>query len=122
MGARLAVVVVLVVAACVDKGPGDQGQRIDPAYIQANLLTAPPAKLGQRVDVRFGGGKLIYLGNDVASTRVAPGDKVVVTHYWQVVEPPGPSWRVFSHLRGATGADFANVDLTDMRTGHPPDR
>lgn len=114
--------VLVIVLGCVDKGPGDQGQRIDPSDIQANLLSEPPATLGQRVDAGFGDGKITYLGNDVATTRVAPGDKVTVTHYWQVVEPPGPGWRVFSHLRGGTGADFANVDLTDMRTGHPPDR
>lgn len=119
--ARYLVVAVLL-AACVDRSdPGEGGKQIDRAYVQENLLDTAPATLQRRVDATFttpGGGKVVYLGNDAPSTRVAPGDKVVVTHYWQIVEPPGPGWKLFSHATGA-GGDFMNVDLTDMRTGHP---
>jgi hypothetical protein len=115
-------VLLLGLAACVEKGaPGEGGKQIDRAYVLENLLEAPPAAMQRRVDATFtmpSGGKVVYLGSDAPLTRVAPGDKVAVTHYWQVVEPPGAGWKIFSHLRGPAG-DFLNVDLTDMRTGHP---
>ena len=92
----------------------------DPAYVAENLLTVAPADLTHAVDADLG-GKVVYLGNKVDRTRLVPGDKVQVRHYWKVVSAPGPQWRVFSHLRGDTGKpDFSNVDETDMRWGHPP--
>jgi hypothetical protein len=105
-------------SACVDKGPGAQGKTIDPAYIEAHLLSAPPTDLTNAVNADLG-GKVVYLGNVAPTGPVAPGQKVTVKHYWKVVEPPGKDWRVFSHLRG-DGSDFQNVDQTDMRTGHGP--
>lgn len=104
--------------ACVDKGPGDPGPQIEATYIAEHLLEAPPAGLAHPMNVPFGDA-VIYLGNDLADTKVEPGDKVVINHYWKVVKPPGAQWRVFSHLRGVAG-DFLNADLTDMRTGYPP--
>ena len=113
---------VVVLAACVEKGdPGEGGKQIDRAYVQENLLDTAPTTMQRRVDATFtmpSGGKVVYLGNDAPATRVAPGDKVTITHYWEVVAPPGPGWKLFSHATGA-GGDFMNVDLTDMRTGHP---
>src|SRR5206468_3968558 len=43
-----------------------------------------------------------------------------ITHYWKVIVPPGPGWRVFAIVRGAPGtADFMNLPATDMELGHP---
>jgi hypothetical protein len=115
-------VLLLGLAACVEKGsPGEGGKQIDRAYVQENLLETAPASMQRRVDATFtmpSGGKVVYLGNDAPAARVAPGDKVTIVHYWQVVEPPGGGWKLFSHATGPAG-DFMNVDLTDMRTGHP---
>jgi hypothetical protein len=110
---------LLLVSACVDKGPGPQPRKIEPAYIAANLVSAvPPA--AQRVDVELG-GKVVYAGNVVDRPALVPGQTVRVTHYWQVKAPPGPGWRVFAILRGAPGtADFMNLPATDMELGHPP--
>lgn len=117
---KLLVVTLALAGACSDQGstPG-HGPRIDRGYVQANLLDAPPASLPNRVDAVFrdGTGEVRYLGNDLAMTAVAPGDKVTLTHYWQVVTPPAGHWKIFSHLLGGAG-DFTNVDATDMRTGH----
>jgi hypothetical protein len=114
------IVLALALAACVDKSAGQQQKQIDPAYIAANLLTAPPATLTNVVNADLG-GKVTYLGNVVDMTPLVPGQKVVIKHYWKVVAPPGDEWRVFSHLRGqGPHPDFVNVDATDMRTGHPP--
>jgi hypothetical protein len=121
MRARILVVAALAVAgSCVDRGAGPTRKQIDPAYIAENLLSAPPQGLTNELDADLG-GKVIYLGNIVDKSTIAPGDKIEIRHYWQVVAEPGPEWRVFSHVRGdGNTADFMNVDDTDMRFGHGP--
>ncbi|MBK9037433.1 MAG: carbohydrate-binding family 9-like protein [Myxococcales bacterium] len=114
---------VLALAAlvgCVDKSP--PAPAVDPALVAENLLPAPPADIATRVDATFGDG-IVYLGNTVELAHqgpVVPGDKLTIVHYWQVNKAPPKGYRVFSHLQGEQG-DYANVDLTDMRKGHPPD-
>jgi hypothetical protein len=119
---RFLILAAVLLAACTERAP-DPGRptKVDRSYVLDNLLDAPPASMGRRVDARFttrGGGEVVYLGNDAPATAVAPGDKVTITHYWQVVTPPGPGWRVFAHLLGGSG-EFVNADATDLRTGHP---
>ena len=70
---RAAVAALVIVSAagatgCVAKE--SKKKKVDPAYIQANLLTAPPATIQNRVDADLG-GLVTYLGNDVerATTR-----------------------------------------------------
>ena len=106
-------------AACVDKGPGPQPKKIEPAYIAQNLVKDVPPN-AQRVDVDLG-GKVVYAGNTVERPALVPGQSARITHYWQVKAPPGPGWRVFAIVRGAPGtADFMNLPATDMELGHPP--
>lgn len=112
-------VALALVCACVDQGPTQK--QIDPAYIQKNLLAEPPARMTNTVNADLG-GKVLYLGNDVQVGALAPGEEVEVVHYWKVVEPPGGEWRVLAHLVGATPKDWANVDYSDMRVGHGPDK
>lgn len=118
---------IALACACVDRGPGPQGKKIEPSYIRENLLQAAPQGIqAMQVDL---GGKVTYLGNklvyadgrDPATTPLAPGQTIRVMHYWQVKAPPGDGWRVFSFARGAQGsADFMNFGPTDMQIGHPP--
>lgn len=117
MKSILAIAVVL--AGCVDRGPGPQGKKIDPSYIRENLVTAAPQGI-HPLNVELG-GKVVYLGNTIdPTTPIAPAATVRVTHYWQVKEPPGAQWRVFSFARGAQGsADFMSFGPTDMQIGHP---
>jgi hypothetical protein len=110
--------IAVTLSACVDTAQPEP--KIDPAYIQKNLLTEPPAQMTNKVDADFG-GKVVYLGNDVTKPTVAPGDEVTVVHYWKVVEPPGEKWRVFTHLQGTSKQDWENIDRSDMRIGHGPD-
>src|SRR5262245_25294715 len=113
---RAALAGLLAWMACVDRGPGPQPKKIDPAYVAAHLLAQPPAALTPRLDVAIGdGGKVVYLGNAVDRTSVAPGQTVRVTHYWKVVAPVGTGWRVLALVRGGPGtADFMNLNATDM--------
>lgn len=118
-------VTFVVLAACVDRGPGPQGKKIDPSYVRDNLLAAPPTDI-ERLDVDLG-GRVTYLGNKLEypdgkdpTTPLAPGGTIHVVHYWRVTMPPGDHWRVFALLRGAPGtADFMNLEPTDMQIGHP---
>ncbi|MDB4955208.1 MAG: putative lipoprotein [Myxococcales bacterium] len=109
---------LLALASCIDSGPGPQGKKIEPSYVSANLLTAVPPEV-TRLDVDLG-GKVVYIGNTVDRTSVAPGSAVKITHYWQVKAPLGTGWRVFGFMRGAPAMpDFMNLDATDMEIGHP---
>ncbi|HEX2687719.1 MAG TPA: carbohydrate-binding family 9-like protein [Kofleriaceae bacterium] len=111
---------LVVWGACVDQGPGPQPKKIDPSYVAEHLLPRPPAGEFPRLEVSLG-GKVVYLGNTVDRTMVAPGQGVRVTHYWRVVQPVGAGWRVFSLVRGAPNtADFMNLPATDMQIAHGP--
>jgi hypothetical protein len=114
---RLWLISAVAAAACVEKTP--EGKKIDPAYVQENLLSEAPA-LQNEVNADLG-GKVLYLGNDVDTASLAPGGEVRVVHYWKVLDPPGSDWRVFSHVTG-DGGEWMNVDYTDMRQGHPPSK
>ncbi|HEX4423361.1 MAG TPA: carbohydrate-binding family 9-like protein [Kofleriaceae bacterium] len=108
------------IGACVDRGPGPEPKKIDPAYVAQHLIAKLPAELAP-LDVALGGGKVVYAGNTIDKPRVAPGQTVRITHYWRVVEPVGPGWRVFALVRGEPNtADFMNLTATDMEIAHGP--
>jgi hypothetical protein len=105
-------------AACVER-EGPEPVKIDDGFIKENLLSAAPApRHAVNADL---GGKVIYLGADVDRERASVDDRVKVTHYWKVVEPPGPEWRLFTHVNGGAG-DWINVDDTRMRKMYGPDK
>ncbi len=105
--------------SCVDSGTGPQPKRVDPGYVGKHLLTAPPA-LPTRVDANIG-DKVLYLGNSLGQTRLAPGQSVKVTHYWKVLAPPGDNYRVFMLVHGAPNtADFMSLPITEMQRAHGP--
>jgi hypothetical protein len=113
------VVLLLAIGACVDKGSGPQPKKIDPGFVGKHLLTAAPP-LTATLNTGFG-GKVIYLGNTVDQTRIAPGGPVKITHYWKVLVPPGAGWKPFTLFRGDPGfADFMALPDTDMATAHGP--
>lgn len=101
--------------SCVEKGPPDK--KVDPAYVQSNLLSELPGDITNPMKVDFG-GKLLYVGNTVSTEVLSPGGAGRIVHYWKVVDPPGANWKIFTHLNGP-GGDWTNLDSTDMRTGYP---
>ncbi len=113
--AALFLPLLLLCSSCVEKDP--PGNSIDKAYVAANVLSAPPSKLDNEINADFG-GKVVYLGNTVATKVLAPGGAGTIVHYWKVVEAPGSEWRIFAHLGGGPG-EFRNLDTTDMRSGYP---
>lgn len=110
---------VALVTGCVDHGPGPEPRKVSAAFVREHLVAAPPADL-QRFDTVLG-GRVVYLGNTVDQPTLAPGAEVTITHYWKVLAPIGPAWRVFGLVRGAPGtADFMNLPATDMQFAHGP--
>ena len=108
---------VLVMVACVEKGPTEPA---DPGYVKQNLLSAAPTPkrpLGAEL-----GGKVVYLGADIDKESVKPGEKLTIVHYWKVNAPIGSDYRIFTHIDGATGKDWLNVDATKMRASYGPDQ
>ncbi len=106
--------------ACVDRGPGPQPKKIDPSYVTGHLLDHLPDGVAPQLDVSIG-GKVVYVGNTIDKPTVAPGQTVRVTHYWRVVQPVGPGFRVFALVRGAPNTvDFMNLTATDMEIAHGP--
>jgi hypothetical protein len=113
------VVALCLVVACVDTGAGPQ-PRVDMKYARQHLLAAPPQNIVP-FDVTLGGDKVVYLGNTVDRSRLAPGGTVTIKHYWKVLKPIGASWRPFALLRGPQGtADFMNLEASDMQVAYPP--
>jgi hypothetical protein len=85
----------------------------DRQLIKDNILSkAPSMDLPVNADV---GGKLIYLGCDINKTQVSPGESFTVIHYWEVLDPPGPDWKLFTHL----GPRTINVDRTPIKGKYP---
>jgi hypothetical protein len=117
--------VLLILASCVDRGPGPQGKKIDPSYVRDNVLKEVPAGI-DHVDVDLG-GKVTYVGSRLvypdgrdASIGLAPGGTIRVISYWQVKQPVGRGWKIFRLVRGGpTSADFMNLGPTDIEIGHP---
>jgi biopolymer transport protein ExbD len=120
---RSALLAALAIASgCVEQGPGPlDRKKVDPTYVQAHLLAAPPPAQDLQVFDVAVGDVAIYLGNKVDKPRVAPGQAVTITHYWKVLKTPGPAWNVFTLVRGPAGtADFMNVLPSDMQIAHGP--
>ena len=105
-------VLAAVLAGCVDRGPGPEPRKVEPSYVWAHLL--------EKTDGNFS-DKVIYLGNKVEPTRVAPGQAVTITHYWKVLAPVGEQWRVFTLVRAPAGSsDFMNLGSSDMQFAYGP--
>ncbi|MBN1890223.1 MAG: glycosyltransferase family 39 protein [Thermoflexales bacterium] len=65
------------------------------------------------------GQELALLGYDLDRTELAPGDRLQVTLYWQVVARPGRNYMGFIHLLDADGAIVAQADRLMLEDGQP---
>jgi hypothetical protein len=71
--------------------------------IAASVLTAPPADLDQKLEVKFE-DKLTLLGYKIEPKDGAkPGSTAALTLYWRVDQPLPGDWKIFVHLE-APGA------------------
>jgi hypothetical protein len=88
----------------------------DPAKrVAARYITRDPQPVANEADVTF--QDFVRLrGWDVHPTVVEPGDVVEVTLDFETISPPGPAWRMFTHLMDGdvhrVNADHAPVNGT----------
>jgi hypothetical protein len=98
---------LLGAGACVEQ-TDEKPTAEDMEAIKKNLLTtAPTPKFPVNADLD---GKVVYLGLDTTANPIEPGKEFKLTHYWKVVTPPGPGWRLFTHINGPNNQQFLNVD------------
>jgi hypothetical protein len=104
--AVLLVVVLAACAGCVQKSK-HQSQAEREAAAQIVSKTAP--KPSHPLDIRFG-ERVRLLGYDVNATEIREGQPITVTWYWQVEQPLGDGWKVFTHLVDADNKSRMNLD------------
>jgi mannosyltransferase len=72
-----------------------------------------------RVDL---GGRVRLLGYTLSGEQVSPGDVLLLTLYWQALEPMAERYTVFTHLLDADNHIQAQVDSEPQGGGLPTDR
>ncbi|HYH99272.1 carbohydrate-binding family 9-like protein [Hyalangium sp.] len=104
----------LLLAACRDEqaGPRPRGQRVPTVeQLQPRTLDAAPGDLTFRSGATFGGGAVVYLGTRVTPAQAAPGQPVLLSHYFQAVRKLPPGYGFFVHLVDPnTGQMLQNAD------------
>ncbi len=68
------------------------------------------------------GDQVRLLGYALSSERVAPGDTLLLTLYWQALRPVVKRYTVFTHLLDANGQIQAQMDSEPQGGGLPTDR
>jgi hypothetical protein len=74
----------------------------------------------QRVEVQLGEA-IQLVGYRLPKREVAPGDRLLLTLYWQAEAPIGDAYTVFTHLLGPGGALTAQQDNPPGRGTRPTD-
>ena len=104
---------VVVSTACHRESGALELSDADRELIRENILPkVPNMDLPVNADLD---GKIVYLGCDVDKQQVSPGEAFTVIHYWKVVDPPGPDWKLFTHL----GPKTVNVDRIPIKGKYP---
>jgi hypothetical protein len=103
-------------SACVEQAE-EKPTPEDMEFIKKNVLTtAPTPQFPVNGDLD---GKVVYLGMDATLNPVEPGKDIKLTHYWKVISPPGPGWRMFVHINGPGNQGFINWDHHPVRGKYP---
>lgn len=113
----------VAVSACIPDPPDERG---DPRRAMRHVSKQAPSVAQEHGGVF--GGKVKLLGYAMDPERPAPGKTVRVTWYWQVLEPLGDDYRLFTHLVDAetgtmcTGCNFDGSSVDGLRALYPPSR
>ncbi len=68
------------------------------------------------------GGQVVLLGYAVSAEKVAPGETLLLTLYWQALRPMTERYTVFTHLLDAGEQIQAQMDSEPQGGGLPTDR
>ena len=83
--------------------------------IDAHVLTeAPTPRLP--LGIQFGEAVRL-IGMDGPKGTVRAGQKIEITYYWEVLQPPGPQWKIFGHLE--SGGKRQILDHHPVRNLYP---
>jgi 4-amino-4-deoxy-L-arabinose transferase-like glycosyltransferase len=81
-----------------------------PAYARPRLMKPSDIEaISHRLNVDYG-GKIRLLGSDVQPAVTKPGDKVVVTLYWQALQAMDEDYIIYVHLFGQKGQKIGQRD------------
>jgi len=96
----LALVGMLPLYACVEQSQEPQPTEEDVQGARVHVLSKPPAPRypSQGVLQNSTSGRVAYLGVDVDTDNVTPGQPFTLTHYFRVEQPAPEGWRLFVHL------------------------
>ena len=65
------------------------------------------------------GGRIAFLGYDISSRVVMPGDKMHLSTYWKALEKMDMGYKVFVHLLGAGNKVVAQEDAFPLKGSRP---
>lgn len=106
VGLAIGVALIGWLVGCVEKS-----KRLSQAEREAakNIVLTSPPEPQHKLDIRFE-NKVKLLGYDISTQRAEEGVPFTVTWYWQVLEPMGEGWRLFTHLADASRTNRINLD------------
>jgi len=68
-----------------------------PRFYEMRTATQEIPPVQYKADARFGDA-LRLVGYDLSAQRIAPGDELLLTLYWQTLIRPAKAYKVFTHL------------------------
>jgi len=77
-----------------------------------------PSEPSIRRELRLGQG-IRFLGYDLPTGRITPGETLSVRFYWQASQPVETSYKVFRHLVGPDGQRYGQVDSVPQGYARP---
>ena len=75
----------------------------------ANIVLTTPPQPQHKLDFRFE-NKVRLLGYDISTKLAEENVPFTITWYWQVLEPMGEGWKLFTHLADASKNNRINLD------------
>ena len=103
----VAIAVGLLLISCVEKKKKNlsEAEREAAANIVLTAAPAPQHKLNFQFE-----NKVRLLGYDISTKLAEEGVPFTITWYWQVMEPMGEGWKLFTHLADAGKNNRINLD------------
>jgi hypothetical protein len=108
---RLGVALGIALALIAGVGCVEKKKKLSQAEREAakNIVLSAPPEPKHKLDIRFE-DKVKLLGYDVSVRRAEENVPFTVTWYWEVLEPMGEGWKLFTHLADGTKTNRINLD------------
>jgi Carbohydrate family 9 binding domain-like len=100
---------LLSLASCVG-GKKSSSSKQDQEALQSSILPAAPENM-VKLEISFD-RKVSLIGYTVTPELAAPGTEVKITYYWELKEPIGDGWMLFTHVVDDSSKQMLNLDWT----------